>query len=52
MGTWTCDYDTLNRLIATHDTAITPESTQFNSAWGCWTYDGLGNSFAGGIISS
>ncbi len=41
--TWNFSYDTLNRLTATQNTAVTSVSPQYAGAYGCWTYDPFGN---------
>jgi RHS repeat-associated protein len=43
MGTWTFTPDTLNRLVTSHNTAVTSTSTQFSGDYGCWIYDAFGN---------
>ncbi|MDR3573594.1 MAG: RHS repeat-associated core domain-containing protein, partial [Anaerolineaceae bacterium] len=43
MGSWTFNYDTLNRLTTAQNTAVTSVSPQFAGIYGCWTYDAFGN---------
>jgi RHS repeat-associated protein len=43
MGTWQFNYDTLNRLTTSLNTAVTSTSSQFANMNGCWTYDDFGN---------
>jgi RHS repeat-associated protein len=45
MGTWSYNYDTLNRLTTAQNIAVSsvPTSSQFASMSGCWSYDGFGN---------
>jgi RHS repeat-associated protein len=43
MGTWNFNYDSLNWLVSSQNTANTPPSAQFAGSYGCWSYDSFGN---------
>ena len=43
MGTWSFNYDSLNRLMSGQNTAVTSTSTQYTGMNLCWAYDSFGN---------
>jgi RHS repeat-associated protein len=43
MGAWNFSYDSLNRLVSSHNTAVSSATPQFAGNYGCWSYDSFGN---------
>jgi hypothetical protein len=43
MGAWNFSYDSLNRLVSSHNTAASSATPQFAGNYGCWSYDAFGN---------
>jgi hypothetical protein len=39
MGAWNFNYDSLNRLVASQNTAASSATPQFAGNYGCWSYD-------------
>jgi RHS repeat-associated protein len=52
MGTWNFTYDTLNRLVTSHNTAASSATPQYANNYGCWSYDSFGNRTAQSISTT